>query len=86
MAKALSIQVREAFACPKCGAPPNEYCKTPSGLRCRGVGGVHGERLALATPEMHQAATCKAQTFEEIMADLKSKYGDRPITIVPFFD
>lgn len=28
----------------------------------------------------------RAMTWDEVAADLKRKYGDRPITIVPLFD
>lgn len=72
----ISTQCREAFACPRCGAPPGEYCKSPSGRRCDGIGGIHSVRFALATDDMFD----KGKMFRVEAKDLFRTVGsDRVI-------
>jgi hypothetical protein len=48
MATAISTTATEKYTCPKCGAKPGEYCKTPKG---RETNTPHGQRITLCSRE-----------------------------------
>jgi hypothetical protein len=61
MARFASHIAREKFTCPRCGAVQDEYCTTPAGRVCTGVGGVHGDRMALLSEDDWDQ--CKARAY-----------------------
>ena len=59
----LSQVAREDYVCPRCNAGLGDFCRTPSGRECNGIGGVHAERIALV-PKAIAIAECSGTSVD----------------------